>query len=783
MLAKRYKQYGPGGRLPIITNDLNDPKLKAYQDSTSAYNSKANFMVALRAHAPVAQLNALQDANQNNVNGLKPVSTQVVSDAAGQRLQKGYATGYATAQYAKPIQPYIYQPAAPVPAIKSSVPNLAAAYRVPQPQGSPIYGPANSLIGTSDGKNFTAVADAARTGVNKPDADLLKNPQQLNTFLTTLNKGQTLNTGAQPIAKFDNGGPMKKYGAPSQAGKAPAPMELQDPPLDLRAPLEQNGKQGEIRQTEPQGMLSKAWEVVKHPVGALAEVMPKGDKQGFNRLPDHFSNSTNSSPMTKLAGGTADAILGMPAQVAEAVGSTAKNLVHPLDTGSTLAKGAANLAHRMTVPSTDTPEFKETYDDGSNQKALGILGDAALAVPAAKQIGRILPELVPNAYKANPWAFKEDPDKYYRVFGADAKEDMVNNGVVRNRPVEPATEGKIQLGKRPTAYPSFSKGKVSGEYAKGLDGHYMISTDRPMGVSTLGRHGKGSTIFPVGEDGRYLQQFPAEETTLYKSDWLQRYKKVDMKANGGTLTGRYKRFASGGDTDMATGVGQFAGAASGILDGMNEPDQFGKVNGTMSGLSGAAKGAAAGASFGPWGAGIGAAVGLTTGLIGAHSANVRAQNLKSTYERNRDQLVQKQGAARISADPSQIYGNLQGSYYAAGGQLPSSNVASQQTTGGTATPLNSSAAQINGPSHAEGGVQLPGMGAEVEGGETTNGDYVYSDQLGFAKLHRPIAKAIGIIEKKAMSPERVTSLKLLKEKEQQLKLSQEYAKSQLGLNN
>jgi len=116
---------------------------------------------------------------------------------------------------------------------------------------------------------------------------------------------------------------------------------------------------------------------------------------------------------------------------------------------------------------------------------------------------------------------------------------------------------------------------------------------------------------------------------------------------------------------------------------------------------------------------------------------------------------------------------------AAGGSM---NVSNQQIQGGTATPLNDSAAQFNGPSHEEGGIQIPGKSAEVEGKETTNGDYVFSEQLGFAKLHKPIAKAIGVIEKKTLSPERVASIQYLKGRENNLKLSQEYVKQMYGLN-
>ncbi len=94
---------------------------------------------------------------------------------------------------------------------------------------------------------------------------------------------------------------------------------------------------------------------------------------------------------------------------------------------------------------------------------------------------------------------------------------------------------------------------------------------------------------------------------------------------------------------------------------------------------------------------------------------------------------------------------------------------------------SSSTAEIHGPSHENGGVPVPGMNAEVEGGETLAGDYVFSDELGFAKLHKPIALAKGKIEKKPATRERLNTLKLLNEKENNLKLMQEYVKSKNNL--
>jgi len=105
---------------------------------------------------------------------------------------------------------------------------------------------------------------------------------------------------------------------------------------------------------------------------------------------------------------------------------------------------------------------------------------------------------------------------------------------VRSIAPKPVGQG-IQLGGRPTAFPSFSKGKPSMEYARSLDSHVIIETQRPMAASTLGRHGRGTTMFPVDEAGNYLKSFPAKEATLYEPHWLMGYKKVAMMQKKGGL--------------------------------------------------------------------------------------------------------------------------------------------------------------------------------------------------------------------------------------------------------
>lgn len=104
-----------------------------------------------------------------------------------------------------------------------------------------------------------------------------------------------------------------------------------------------------------------------------------------------------------------------------------------------------------------------------------------------------------------------------------------------------------------------------------------------------------------------------------------------------------------------------------------------------------------------------------------------------------------------------------------------------QAAGGSVNQLSSNSGEFNGRTHEEGGIKLPDYGAEVEDKETIADDYIFSDRLGFADVHRKIAKSKGKIEAKgAMTPERVSSLRRLDEQEQVLKQVQELTKQRYG---
>jgi len=112
-----------------------------------------------------------------------------------------------------------------------------------------------------------------------------------------------------------------------------------------------------------------------------------------------------------------------------------------------------------------------------------------------------------------------------------------------------------------------------------------------------------------------------------------------------------------------------------------------------------------------------------------------------------------------------------------GGQLPS--LYATHMTGGTVKKLSSDSVEFKGRSHEAGGIKLPELGAEVEGKETGKGSYIFSDRLGFAAAHKKLATAKGIIEGKPVTRERINSMRLLNNKENQLIIAQELVRSQL----
>lgn len=249
---------------------------------------------------------------------------------------------------------------------------------------------------------------------------------------------------------------------------------------------------------------------------------------------------------------------------------------------------------------------------------------------------------------------------------------------------------------------------------------------------------------------------------------------------------QYQKYDSGGATNPGgTGADQstlnaglgIANTATGLIDAMVPANDYGRKPIVVGALSGAAKGAMLGSAAGPIGAGVGAVAGAAYGYFTGAAAKRKEVNANFAQAQTQQNWLQNRSRAVLAQQPELASGNVGAGYYAGGGMLSKNYLANTPTEGGSLTPLNSDAVQVNGPSHEQGGVQLPDSNAEVEGNETMQDNFVFSERLGFAQEHKRLASAIGKIEdKKVMTPERVTSVKRMNDRIQKLALSQEYLK-------
>jgi hypothetical protein len=156
---------------------------------------------------------------------------------------------------------------------------------------------------------------------------------------------------------------------------------------------------------------------------------------------------------------------------------------------------------------------------------------------------------------------------------------------------------------------------------------------------------------------------------------------------------------------------------------------------------------------------------LSLGLIGKGATQERREHAKGIKDAAEMRGFETRMNSKLLGNNFDLYGNQsEGAIYKTGGKL---------------LPLNSDTVEVEGATHEQGGVKIPG--AELEDEETVAGDFVFSDYLGFAEKHKPIAKQIGILEKKPLNRERRVTMEILRKKEAALKQQQEGLKAELGL--
>ena len=200
----------------------------------------------------------------------------------------------------------------------------------------------------------------------------------------------------------------------------------------------------------------------------------------------------------------------------------------------------AMLAHGATEVDDRYQDWQDVVEGNMDWKEAALkTGMTALELSPAYGAAK---KLLPQTHKINPFAGKLGT--YNRVVGHDAIDDIRKSGLVRvNEDAGVANDlGPFGIVNRTTPYPSFGPAGAppSKTYALQVIDQgqkpYIISTSRPMKVSNLGRHGKGSTQFPMDETGKYMSGFPASEAKVFeyadKPHWFWGYKKVPRELPG-----------------------------------------------------------------------------------------------------------------------------------------------------------------------------------------------------------------------------------------------------------
>lgn len=238
----------------------------------------------------------------------------------------------------------------------------------------------------------------------------------------------------------------------------------------------------------------------------------------------------------------------------------------------------------------------------------------------------------------------------------------------------------------------------------------------------------------------------------------------------------YKKYFTGGDLSQLLAL---AGTGANALDGGNE---YGRQSTTTTTLKGAASGASLGTAIMPGiGTAAGAILGAGAGFLGGQKARKAEEATRFNQQLQQQQQQYNRSNAILASDPALVTGRPGEQFYANGGTLKNRYYNAVKATGGNLKPLSNNSAEVQGPSHEQGGVDLPQFSSELEGNETIQDNYVFSDRLGFAKQHKKLATAIGKIEKKPATPDRINSLKGLYKQIDTLRAQQEQIRQQYNL--
>lgn len=225
--------------------------------------------------------------------------------------------------------------------------------------------------------------------------------------------------------------------------------------------------------------------------------------------------------------------------------------------GNALASGFAGdaIVNRL-LPAPGKIQEGE-YGEAAADVATGVLDlwGANMLSPAyngvkatASELGKLLGTeegLLSNAYKVNPFAFKANPEAYYRVLGKDGVTDAIESGIIRanQKNVHPFSGEPIYdrpyfskgvIFDRDWTALNRSKGSPTKGVTRGKPTRKSFYPDDNM-VEIFGHDRFHPTNDLVTTPSQTISSFD-EGLKFYKRDWLKGYKEVPKELPGSPNT-------------------------------------------------------------------------------------------------------------------------------------------------------------------------------------------------------------------------------------------------------
>jgi len=171
----------------------------------------------------------------------------------------------------------------------------------------------------------------------------------------------------------------------------------------------------------------------------------------------------------------------------------------------------------------------------------GALAAKALATPALEAAGKYLTEetALKNAYKLNPYAFKANPEAYYRMIGEGGYKDALESGVIRP-PLGSMHDETFYNEGYPLdriTYPKVAKQRGLASEATVYKGPYMAEVKgNPELFVNDNVAGYTGPMFdnPIVTTKEHIP-ISNPNVKFYKENWLKGYKEVPNKEKGNWL--------------------------------------------------------------------------------------------------------------------------------------------------------------------------------------------------------------------------------------------------------